>query len=128
MIAAWIQHFLSEDKLWYHLHLSFKRGPHVPWFTGEGMHTAVRCSPVFNYIDHLSSFQKCSSSHKLVCLFILFVITCFISVSRGIKRASQTPVHVTIRQFETDNRRSQFVRLTFLASALRHSKVESYGK
>ena len=40
-----------------------------------------------------------------VCLFILFVITCFISVSRGIKRASQTPVHVTIRQFETDKRK-----------------------
>ena len=41
MIAAWIQHFLSEDKLWYHLHPSFKRGPHVPWFTGEGMLTTV---------------------------------------------------------------------------------------
>ena len=73
MIAAWIQRFLSEDKLWYRSHLSFKRGLHVPWFTGECMQSNVKYSVDFSYIDHHRSFQKCGSSYKLVIFFVVIV-------------------------------------------------------
>ena len=36
------------------------------------MHDMVKCSPVFSHINNHSSFQKCSSSHKLVILVNLF--------------------------------------------------------
>ena len=71
MIAAWIQRFLSEDKLWYHLHLSFKRGPHVPWFTGEGMLTTVG---TVLFSAALTIKVLFTSVAVLVSLFVLFCV------------------------------------------------------